>query len=67
MVFSKDRRIKTKFIITIVCLILSLFAIYYFVFIAEVSSGRRISLITAAAFWILSGMLNIKEYLGKLK
>ncbi len=62
-----DRRTKTKVVITIICLLLSIFALYTFIFVAEVSSGWRIALVVIAIFWIISGMSNLIEYFGKRK
>lgn len=36
-----DKHIKIKAMTTIICLILSIFALYTFVFVAEVSKGWR--------------------------
>ena len=40
-----DKRTKVKAITTIICLILSVFALYTFIFVADVSNGWRIVLI----------------------
>lgn len=45
----------------------SLFALYCFALIVKVFTGWQLALITTAAFWIISNILNIKEYLGKLR
>lgn len=52
---------------TIICLILSIFALYTFVFVAEVSKGWRTTLVIIAIFWIISGISNLVEYFGKRK
>ncbi len=52
---------------TIICLILSIFALYTFVFVAEVSKGWRMILVIIAIFWIISGISNLVEYFGKRK
>ncbi|HJA51520.1 MAG TPA: hypothetical protein H9952_00020 [Candidatus Massiliomicrobiota merdigallinarum] len=64
-----DKRKKIKVITTIICLLLSIFALYTFIFIAEVSKGwrMRIVLIIIAIFWIISGISNLLEYFGKQK
>ena len=71
-----DKRKKIKVITTIICLLLSIFALclllsifalYTFIFIAEVSKGWRIVLIIIAIFWIISGISNLLEYFGKQK
>ena len=62
-----DKRKKIKVIITIICLLLSIFALYTFIFIEEVSKGWRIVLIIIAIFWIISGISNLLEYFGKQK
>lgn len=59
-----DKRTKTKVITTIVCLAISVFALYEFVFVVNVSIGWRITLIVIAIFWIISGILNLIEYFG---
>lgn len=62
-----DKHTKVKIITTIICLIISIFALYTFIFVAEVSKGWRIALIIIAIFWIVSGVSNLIEYLGKKK
>lgn len=62
-----DKRMKAKAITTIICLLLSIFALYTFIFVAEVSNGWRIALIIIAIFWIISGISNLIEYFGKRK
>ena len=62
-----DKHIKIKVMTTIICLILSIFALYTFVFVAEVSKGRRMILVIIAIFWIISGISNLVEYFGKRK
>lgn len=62
-----DKRTKVKTITTIICLILSVFALYTFIFVADVSKGWRIILIIIAISWIISGISNLVEYFGKRK
>lgn len=62
-----DKRTKVKVITTIFCLIFSVFALYAFLFVADVSTGWRIALVVIALFWILSGVLNLIEYFGTRK
>lgn len=62
-----DRRTKVKTITTIICLLISIFALYTFIFIAEVSNGWRVTLVVIAIFWIISGVSNLIEYFGKGK
>lgn len=62
-----DKRTKVKVITTIFCLIFSVFALYAFLFVADVSTGWRIILVIIAIFWILSGILNMIEYFGPQK
>lgn len=62
-----DKRTKVKIIITILCLAISAFALYTFVFVANVSKGWRIALTIIAVFWILSAISNLFECLGKKK
>lgn len=62
-----DKHIKIKVMTTIICLILSIFALYTFVFVAEVSKGWRTTLVIIAIFWIISGISNLVEYFGKRK
>lgn len=60
-----DRQTKTKAITTVICLLLSIFALYTFIFVAEVSIGWRISLTIIAIIWIISGISNLIECFGK--
>ena len=60
-----DRRIKTKAITTVICMILSLFALYAFLFILDVSTGLRIFLVFLAISWIVSGIVNLRSYFKK--
>ncbi len=62
-----DKRTKVKLITTVICLLFSVFALYTFIFVADVSKGWRIALIIIAIFWILSGLSNLMEYCGKKK
>lgn len=62
-----DRRIKIKVMTTIICLILSVFALYTFVFVADVSNGWRITLIIIAIFWIITSISRLIEFFGKQK
>lgn len=57
-----DRRIKTKVITTIVCMVLSLIALYAFCFVLEVTMAWRIFLILLAVSWIASGITNLYTY-----
>lgn len=60
-----DRRTKTKAITTIICLLLSIFALYTFIFVAEVSIGWRIAFVVIAISWIISAISNLIECFGK--
>ena len=60
-----DKRTKTKVITTVVCLIISMIALYIFGFILDVSNGWRIVLILLAASWIISGIINLFTYFKK--
>lgn len=62
-----DRRTKIKAITTIICLLFSIFALYTFIFIIDVSVKWQIFLIIIATFWIISGIVNLIEYFGKNK
>lgn len=62
-----DRRTKAKTITTIICLLISIFALYTFIFVVEVSKGWRVTLVVIAIFWIISGISNLVEYFGKEK
>lgn len=62
-----DRRTKIKAITTIICLLFSIFALYTFSFIIDVSVKWQIFLIIIATFWIISGIVNLIEYFGKNK
>ncbi len=60
-----DKHIKIKLITTIICLLISVVALYSFVFVIDVSNGWRIALIIIAISWIISGVSNIVDYLKK--
>ena len=62
-----DKRTKVKLITTVICLLFSVFALYTFIFVADVPRGWRIMLIIIAIFWVLSGLSNLMEYCGKKK
>jgi len=53
---------KVKLITTIVCMALSLIALYAFRFVVDVKLGWRIVLIIISLSWIGSGTLNLIEY-----
>lgn len=57
-----NKRNKIKTITTVVYLLISIIALYSFVFIIDVAVGWKITLILIALFWILSGILNLIEY-----
>ena len=50
---------KTKLITTIVCMALSLIALYAFCFVIEVAPVWRVILIIIALGWIVSGVLDL--------
>lgn len=52
---------KVKLITTIVCMALSLIALYAFCFVVDVKLGWRIVLIIISLSWIVSGILNLFE------
>lgn len=54
-----DKRTRIKLIISTVCLIISIAALYAFVAIIDVSNGWRIALIVIAIGWIVSGVSNL--------
>lgn len=56
---------QVKLITTIVCMALSLIALYAFCFVVDVKLGWRIALIVIALSWIVSGILNLIEYRKK--
>lgn len=60
-----DKRTKTKVITTVVCMVISLIALYAFCFVLDVSLGWRIFLILLAITWITSGMFNLYTYFKK--
>lgn len=60
-----DKHIKAKAVMNIICLIVSIFALYTFIFVAEISIGWRIALIATVIFWIISGISNLIEYFWK--
>ena len=60
-----DKRTKVKIATTLTCLIISLSALCVFVFLSDVSTGWRITLILLALSWIISGILNLYSYFKK--
>lgn len=48
---------QVKLITTIVCMALSLIALYAFCFVVDVKLGWRIALIVISLGWIVSGIL----------
>ena len=56
-----DRRTKTKRITTVVCLAISVIALYAFLFVVEVSMGWWIFLVIIGISWILSAVLNLRD------
>ena len=56
---------KAKFITTIICMVLSLIALYAFCFVVDVKLGWQIALIIISLSWIGSGILNLIEYWKK--
>lgn len=60
-----DKRVKLKMVTTIICLVISIFALYTFIFVANVSIGWRTTLIIIALFWIISSLFNLIEFFGK--
>ena len=56
---------KAKLITTIVCMALSLIALYAVCFVVDVKLGWRIALIIISLSWIGSGILNLIEYWKK--
>lgn len=62
-----DKRTRIKLIISTVCLIISIVALYAFVAIIDVSTGWRIALVVIAIGWIASGVSNLIECFKKRK
>ena len=60
-----DRRVKTRMVTTVICLIISLFALYAFCFVLDVSTGWRILLVLLAVSWITTGVINLYTYFKK--
>ena len=56
---------KAKLITTIICMALSLIALYAFCFVIEVALAWRVVLIIVALGWIVSGVSNLNEYRKK--
>lgn len=54
-----DKRTKIKAIVSTVCLIISIIALYAFAAVIDVSGGWRIALIVIAIGWIISGVSNL--------
>jgi len=54
-----DKRMKIKTIINIVCLIISIIALYAFVTMIDISVGWRIVLIVIGIGWIVSAISNL--------
>ena len=57
-----DKRTKTKTITTIICMVLSLIALYAFIFVLDVSIGWRIALIVVALGWLADGAMRLTVY-----
>lgn len=55
-------RNKVKLITTIICMVLSLIALYEFCFVVEVAPVWRVILIIIALGWVASGVYNLNEY-----
>ena len=55
-------RNKVKLITTIICMVLSLIALYPFCFVVEVAPVWRVILIIIALGWVASGVYNLNEY-----
>ena len=60
-----DKRTKAKAITTVVCMVISLIALYAFCFVLDVSIGWRIFLILLAISWITHGVINLHIYFKK--
>ena len=60
-----DKRTKVKAATTLVCMILSLIALYGFLFVLEVSTFWRTILVLLAVSWIVSGVINLYTYFKK--
>lgn len=60
-----NKRKKAKLITTIVCMALSLIALYAFSFVIEVGVAWRTTLVIVASGWLLSGIINLIEYIRK--
>ena len=55
-------RNKVKLITTIICMVLSLIALYAFCFVVAVAPVWRVILIIIALGWVASGVDNLNEY-----
>ena len=55
-------RNKVKLITTIICMVLSLIALYAFCFVVKVAPVWRVILIIIALGWVASGVYNLNEY-----
>ena len=55
-------RNKVKLITTIICMVLSLIALYAFCFVIVVAPVWRVILIIIALGWVASGVYNLNEY-----
>ena len=62
-----DKRTIIKAIVSTVCLIISIVALYVFVAVVDVSSGWQIVLALIAIGWIVSGILSLMECFRKDK
>lgn len=54
-----DKRTRIKAIVSTVCLIISIAALYAFAAIIDVSAGWRAVLIVIAIGWIISSVVNL--------
>lgn len=56
-----DKRTKVKTAVNIVCLLISVIALYVFAAVIDVSVGWRFALIVIAIGWIVSAVSNLIE------
>jgi len=56
-----DKRTKAKTITTIICMALSIVALYAFIFVLDVSAGWRIALIVIALGWLADCVIRLTK------
>ena len=61
------KHMKGNVIASVICLLLSVFALFVFIFVADVSLGWKAILIITALVWIISAISNLMNHTGRQK